>query len=300
MRLFALLVAFFLTAAPARALDAGRFVTLDAVASRHIASPRVTVWLPPGYDAGERRYGVLYMHDGQNLFDRKRSNFDKVWAADKSVTRLVAAKRIEPVIIVGVDQPGPARYRQYFPQALEAAAPAALKAEISRLASGPLTGNAYLAFLADELKPRIDREYRTRPEARHTAVAGSSMGGLISLYAFAERPAVFGRAACVSTHWPLGDPARMASQRAAIEASWRRYLGDTLGEPAGRRIWFDHGDQTLDAAYGPYQAVVDARVVELGWRRGRDFESRAYAGAAHEENAWAARLDDALAWLLRP
>ena len=106
---------------PAKAQDAGRFVTIDAAPSVNIAPPRVTIWLPQGYDTGKRRYGVVYMHDGQNLFDRKRSNFDKVWAADKAVLRLVAAGKIAPVIIVGVDQPGEARYRQYFPQRLYAA-----------------------------------------------------------------------------------------------------------------------------------------------------------------------------------
>ncbi|PTS84623.1 hypothetical protein DBR17_07690, partial [Sphingomonas sp. HMWF008] len=98
--LLALLIPFRATAQ-----DAGRFVTIDAAPSVNITPPRVTIWLPPGYDAGKRRYGVVYMHDGQNLFDRKRSNFDKVWAADKAVLRLVAAGKIAPVIIVGVDQP---------------------------------------------------------------------------------------------------------------------------------------------------------------------------------------------------
>lgn len=296
--LLAALLAPVATVAPAAAQEAGRFVTIAAAPSVNIVAPRVTIWLPPGYDAGRQRYGVVYMHDGQNLFDRKRSSYDKVWAADRSVLRLVAAHRIAPVIVVGIDQPGEARYRQYFPQALYAMASPALQADIDGSAKGALTGDAYLRFLTDELKPLIDRTYRTRADAAHTALIGSSMGGLISCYAFIERPDVFGRAGCVSTHWPLTFQLKLApgDERPAL---WKAYLTQHLGKPAGRRLWMDHGDQTLDASYPPFQALIDADLVALGWRKGRDFESRAYPGAAHEENAWAARMDDMLGWLLR-
>ena len=299
MRLLLALVAMlFAMAAPAAAQDAGRFVTIDAAPSVNIAPPRVTIWLPPGYDSGKQRYGVVYMHDGQNLFDRKRSGFDKVWAADKSVLRLVATRKIAPVIIVGVDEPGAARYRQYFPQRLYGMASAKVRADIDSTAKGPLTGDAYLRFLTDELKPLIDKSYRTRPDAAHSAVVGSSMGGLMSCYAFIERPDVFGRAGCVSTHWPLtfGLMILPDDDRPAM---WKTYLTQHLGKPAGRRLWMDHGDKTLDAAYPAWQPLIDADIAALGWKKGRDFESRAYPGAAHEENAWAARLDEIFGWLLR-
>ena len=283
---------------PAAAQDAGRFVTIDAAPSVNIVPPLVTIWLPPGYDAGKRRYGVVYMHDGQNLFDRKRSGVDKVWAADTAVLRLVAAGKIAPVIIVGIDEPGPARYRQYFPQALYANAPPAVRSDIESNAKGPLTGDAYLRFLTEELKPLIDRTYRTRRDAAHTAVVGSSMGGLMSCYAFIERPKVFGRAGCVSTHWPLtfGLMLLPGDERPAL---WKAYLAQHLGKPSGRRLRMDHGDKTLDAAYPAWQPLIDEDVAALGWKKGRDFESRVYLGAAHEENAWAARLDEIFGWLLR-
>ena len=283
----------------ARAQDTGRFVEIAAVPSANIAPPHVVVWLPPGYDAGKARYGVVYMHDGQNVFFPERSGFNKVWAADKSVLRLVAEKRIAPVIVVAVDHPGAARYRQYFPQALYGVASSALRARFDRLAKGPITGDAYLHFLTDDLKPLIDREYRTRPDPRHTTIVGSSMGGLISCYAFVERPKVFGRAACVSTHWPLADPSEVEPFEPELAGLWKRYLTARLGKPGGRRLWMDHGTATLDAVYAPWQAAIDADLTALGWRRGSDFASRTYQGAAHEENAWAARMDDMLGWLLR-
>ncbi|MFM9979040.1 MAG: alpha/beta hydrolase [Sphingomonadaceae bacterium] len=298
MRLLSLFVALIF-AVPVAAQDEGRFVEIAAVPSQHIAPPHVVVWLPPGYDASRQRYAVVYMHDGQNLFFPSRSNFNKVWAADRSALRLIAAKRVQPFIIVGIDQPGEARYRQYFPVGLHGLAAASLKLSIEGRAKGPLTGNAYLRFLVSDLKPMIDRDYRTRKTPRHTAIVGSSMGGLIACDAFMRYPKVFGRAGCVSTHTPLVDPGAVGSFREDVADAWRTYLAKYLGKPGGRRLWMDHGTETLDAFYAPYQARIDTQIVQAGWRRGRDFESRVYTGAPHEENAWAARVDDVFGWLMR-
>ncbi|UIJ45144.1 hypothetical protein LZK98_19195 [Sphingomonas cannabina] len=293
--LLGLILAF---TSPAVAQDNGRFVEVAAMPSANIAPPHVTIWLPPGYDGGKRRYGVLYMHDGQNLFDPNLSAFKKVWGVDVSIRRLVATKRIAPVIVVGIWNPGNARYRQYLPKAVYDAAPASIRTELDRLADGAISSDAYLRFIVDELKPAIDRDYRTRPDRDHTAIAGSSMGGLISLAAIAQYPRVFGKAALLSSHWPLGNPATIGPFNPDVAVLWRTYLDTRLGAPAGRRIWSDHGTATLDAAYGPYQKAIDADFARLGWKRGRDYESRVYPGAAHEELSWAARLDEVLGWLL--
>jgi predicted alpha/beta superfamily hydrolase len=285
---------------PAFAADEGRLVNLGTVPSQHIAAPRVFVWLPPGYDASRRRYGVVYMHDGQNLFDPKRSNFNKVWAADKSALRIIERGQAAPFIIVGIDQPGVDRGRQYFPKPMAALVGSAVQAKLQAQGGGkPIISDEYLKFIVTELKPLIDRSYRTIPGRNRTAIAGSSMGGLISLYAITRYPEVFGTAGAVSTHLPLADPNWTAEERAAIFEGWRRYVREELGTPKGRRIWFDHGTATLDAFYAPYQQVLDAALVANGWRKGRDFSSRIYPGTPHEENAWAARLDDVFAWMLK-
>lgn len=286
---------FFAFLSPAAAQ--GRFVEFDQPAD--IGQVHITVWLPPGYDKEpKRRYPVLYMHDGQNVFFPKRSNFNKVWAADKAALSLINARKVAPFMIVAVDHPGPSRFLRYFPTRV---ASAPLRQGTEAFAKGKLGGDAYLSFLGDTLKPVIDQRYHTRPQPRYTAVAGSSMGGLISLYALTERADIFGKAAAVSTHSPLIDPELLQKQpmmAEGVKADWKRYLSTRLGTPNGRKLWMDHGTETLDAFYAPYQQVLDDNVAAAGWTRGKDFESRVYKGTAHEENAWATRLPEVFGWLL--
>jgi predicted alpha/beta superfamily hydrolase len=284
----------------ASAQDQGRFVDLGALQSKHIAPTKVVIWLPPGYDASKQRYGVVYMHDGQNLFDPKRSNFNKVWAADKSALRLIAAGTVKPFIIVGIDQPGEDRGRQYFPRVMSDFLSPAVRDKLASQGNGkPIISDEYLKFIVSELKPKIDREFRTKADRKNTAIAGSSMGGLISFYAISKYPKVFGTAGAVSTHLPLGNPNWTNEERKDIFSAWQTYVRQELGKPKGRRIWFDHGTETLDAFYPPYQENLDAALVANGWREGRDFSSRVYEGTPHEENAWAARMDDIFGWMLQ-
>lgn len=297
-RLLAALAALIGFAVPLAAEDTGRLIEYERVAAEGLPDQRLSIWLPPGYDAGDRSYPVLYMHDGHNLFDVKNSNFNKVWAADKAMLAAVKTGRVEPHIIVGIWAPGPDRYRQYLPRSAYDAAPPGLKAQMDAAAGGEILSARYLDWIAGPLKLWIDARYRTRTGRDDTAIVGSSMGGLMSCYAFLERPAVFGRAGCVSSHWPAVDPRAVAGEDAALKAMWDAWFAARLGKPDGRRVWMDHGTATLDQFYAPYQQVVDARFAAAGWQRGRDWESRVYDGAEHEENAWAARLPEIFAWLL--
>ena len=124
------------------------------------------------------------------------------------------------------------------------------------------------------------------------------MGGLISLYAFLEHSNVFGRAGCVSTHWPAIAPQKVGGTNDEVVSLWRRMIADSLGSPGKRKLWFDHGTATLDAYYPPYQAAIDQQMEATDWVRGRNWESRQYPGAEHEENAWAARLPEVFDWVL--
>ena len=299
-RLLAALFALLGLAAPLSAqTDQGRFLEYARIAAEGLPDQRLSIWLPPGYDASDRRYPVLYMHDGHNLFDLKNSNFNKIWAADKAMLAAVASGKVEPHIIIGIWAPGPDRYRQYLPKSAYDAAPPAVRAQMDAMSNGgAVVSDRYLAWIAGPLKSWVDASFRTRPGRDDTAIVGSSMGGLMSCYAFLERPEVFGRAGCVSSHWPAVDPRVVAGEDSGVKQMWDAWFAARLGKPDGRRVWMDHGTATLDQFYAPYQQVVDARFAAAGWQKGRDWESKVYEGAEHEENAWAARLPEIFVWLL--
>lgn len=298
LRALLLLLAALLPGLAAAQAGTGRLLEYAGVQAAGLPPQRLTIWLPPGYASSDKRYPVLYMHDGHNLFDVKASNFNKIWAADKAMLAVVR-QGIEPRIIVGVWAPGRDRFRQYLPRPAYDAASPALRAKMDAMAGGPVVSDAYLAWLVGPLKTWVDGAFRTRPGRDDTAIAGSSMGGLMSCYAIAARPDVYGQAACISSHWPAIGPDTAKGFNPDTLAVWTGFFGKALGAPAGRRIWMDHGTGTLDAFYAPYQEPIDAEFVKLGWQRGSDFESRVYPGAVHEENAWAARLPEFFAWLLR-
>lgn len=276
-------------ALPPRAGVTGDLRTLPALPGGAVPARRVDIWLPPGYDAQpRRRYPVLYVHDGQNLFDPATSYGGTDWGLDETMTRLIAAGQVRPAIVVGIWNT-PERLDEYMPQQAVATDPVATGVPgFAPLPRARLRGDAYLDYVAGTLKPAIDRAFRTRPGPADTFVMGSSMGGLAALYAVARRPGTFGGAAALSTHWPAADGAMVG------------WLAAHLPARATHRLYFDHGTATLDAGYGPWQARMDQALLRAGWRPGTDFSSRVFPGAAHDERAWRARVDQPLRFLLAP
>lgn len=286
---------------PSSAPSPARFVDLGTLTSRQTASRRVTVWLPPGYDSDAGACDVLYMHDGQNLFDPGRAMAGQPWAVDRHLDALVRSGQVRPTLVVGIDN-GPQRWRDYVPAGPVRSLPAELQRDIAGDAGGGLLSDEYLAFLVEELKPRIDDGFRTRPGPAHTHVMGSSMGGLISLYALARHPEVFGSAGCLSTHWPIttnrpllqaGEPRLQAFFDATL-----RWFEQHLPAPGRHRLYFDHGDVNLDALYPPLQREVDAMLRRRGWTAGRDWTTLHVPGGDHNEAAWRERLATPLRFLL--
>jgi hypothetical protein len=288
---------------------AGRLVELGEIASANAKLlPRpVSVWLPPGYDRERsRRHRVLYMHDGQNLFD-SRSAFGGVpWGVDEALAALVALGEVPPTIIVAVGNTAQ-RWYEYAPEAALRALPADVRAAADAevpLAGADLAAEAYVRFLADELKPQIDQRFRTLPARADTFVMGSSMGGLAALYALCRRPEVYGGAACVSTHWPVTRIAGVhdnpgAPAMIALSAAVLGWYDANLPRAGAHRFYFDHGTQGLDRLYAPYQSRMDAIGAAKGYVAGKDWMSKATPGAEHNEAAWQARLPAALGFLLR-
>ncbi len=288
---------------------AGRLVDLGEVASTNTRLlPRtVAVWLPPGYDRERsRRLRVLYMHDGQNLFDSRIASGGVPWGMDEALAALIALGEVPPTMIVAVWNT-PQRWYEYAPEAALRALPADVRAVADAewaLPGADLVGDAYARFIAEELKPRIDKQFRTLPARADTFVMGSSMGGLASLYALCRRADVFGGAGCVSTHWPVTRIAGIhdnpgAPPMIALSAAVLGWFDANLPRSGGHRLYFDHGTQGLDRLYAPYQSRMDAIGVGKGYRADRDWLTHAVAGADHNEAAWNARLPVALKFMLR-
>jgi enterochelin esterase-like enzyme len=277
---------------PMPEVEVGRVERLPAIASRHIDPRPVDVWLPADYNPA-KRYNVLYMHDGQMLFDARKSWNKQAWDVHLEVDRLVRAGRIPDTLVVGVWNNGPWRHSEYYPQKfLPHLAPAVRELFVEKALRGKPQADAYLRFLVEELKPAIDARYATRPGREGTFVMGSSMGGLISVYAMNEYPQVFGGAAGLSTHWVGSHQPNAALPLAAFN-----YLRDHLAPPDGRRLYMDHGTTELDAIYAPYQAFVNEIVRDRGYTA-QDSLLRVFEGTGHNERAWAARLEVPLLFLM--
>lgn len=279
-------------AVPVATVRHGRLERLPPLASRHVDARPVDVWLPPGYDS-RRPHAVLYMHDGQMLFDPSTTWNKQAWELDRMAAPLLARGALSDFIVVAPWNNGKLRFAEYFPEAWVAHLDATWRDTLAeRALLGPPRSDAYLRFLVEELKPAVDARYATRREREHTFLAGSSMGGLISLYGLCEHPRVFGGAACLSTHWIGGH-----ERNDVVPAAALRYLRDKLPTPDSVRIWMDRGDQDLDALYDRAQAQVDALMADKGFRAPR-FVSKVFAGTGHDERAWRDRLPEVLAFLL--
>jgi predicted alpha/beta superfamily hydrolase len=253
----------------------GRLVVHADFPSAHLGNRRaLTVYLPPGYDEQEsRRYPVVYMHDGQNLFDPARAAFGVAWEADDTAERLINAGRIPPLLIVGIDN-APLRVDEYT-----------YHRDPRERAGG--RGAPYARFVLDEVKPFIDATYRTLPDRRQTAVVGSSLGGLISLSMARGRHERFALCGALSPSlWWAGG--RVLDEYEEGDG-WMRRM----------RFWIDMGTREGSRRGHVTPAVRRTRRLAdcldaAGLVPGRDYYYREVAGGEHNEAAWAARFDKVL------
>ena len=258
--------------------------TLTGNIQRHAAFPSrilgnrrdILVHLPKGYRrSAARRYPVLYLHDGQNVFDAATSFAGVEWGADETAQRLTAAKLIEPIIIVAVANTGENRIHEYAPTAARIDA-------LKRMQSKGSLRN-YGSFLIEELKPFIDRKYRTRREAEFTGLGGSSLGGLATLVLGLWFPNYFTRLTVMSPSVWWDDCAIY------------KIVDETAKPPL--KIWLDAG--TREEGWERARELRD-RLVEKGWRLHDDLYYLEADGSDHSEGAWAARMDPVLRFLFPP
>jgi enterochelin esterase-like enzyme len=273
-------------------VTSGHVERLTAFPSRLITARNVDVWLPDGYGPG-KRFAVLYMMDGQMLFDATGTWNEQAWGVDAVLGALLTAGRVRDTIIVGVWNDPQLRHAEYFPQkALPFLPPAERRQFVREALHGRPLSDRYLRFLVTELKPAIDARFLTDRGPDSAFIMGSSMGGIRSLYAVSEYPTVFGGAACLSTHW-IGT----FQENASLPLEEFTYFESHLPDPARHRIYMDRGTEGLGALYGAAQPFADDLVRERGYRDA-NFVSRVYAGAGHNEKDWGARLEAPFLFLL--
>lgn len=264
----------------------GATTTGTILVARGVHSPQlenerdIFVYLPPTYAHSKQHYPVLYMQDGQNLFDAETS-FSGEWGVDETMEQLAQEGR--PAIVVGVSNAGEARFDEYSPF-------------IDRQYGGG-RGDAYLAFLMETVAPMVEDAFRTAPGPQNRGIMGSSMGGLISLYAFLRHPGVYGFAGVMSPATRFAGSALLGYVAAAQYVPGRLYVDFGTRELSDQ--WSDRF--SLGAFSRRYLNSVRqlVRLLEQkGYRRGEDLLYVEERQARHEEAAWARRLPQALRFLL--
>ena len=236
----------------------------------------VRVWLPPGYEVrGKARYPVLYLNDGQNLFDPATAFAGVAWQAGEIAARLASEKMIPPLIVVGIDNTGENRIREYIPyRSVDPPVPRPL-------------GMRYPDFLKREVMPLVEENYRVAKGAEHTALGGSSLGGLIALYTQVAMPGVFGRLLIESPSLFVANRRILEDVRSVREWPQRVYLG--IGT---REVGIPEKD--LQAVQDVCELGKTLRAAGLGKNRAKVWIEE---GAPHSEGAWAARFPQALKFL---
>jgi len=277
-------------------VSVGKLERLALAPSKFVEERPVEVWVPDDYAAKARagkRFQVLYMHDGQMLFDPATTWNKTAWNVHATLARLMREGKVDDTIIVGIFNIAKNRYFEYFPEKfLDEMSPEARAAFVRDGLKHEPEADDYLRFVVQELKPAIDARYATRFDAAGTFIMGASMGGLISVYAMSEYPQVFGGAAGLSTHWP-----GTGKHNATLPLAAYNYLDHKLPPPQGHKLYQDHGGVGLDAMYAPYQAFVDQIVRDKGYTDA-NYLSKVYPADDHNEKAWAARLELPLVFLL--
>lgn len=281
-------------------INGGKIERISNMESKYVSSRNVDVWLPSDYD-NTKKYDVIYMNDGQALFDPSLTWFNDEWQVDEMMDKLTKETKIRNTIIVGIWNSGTGRIGDYFPQkpfeSLSQKYVDSLKIEFdkndyTRNMIEDVHSDNYLKFLVEELKPLIDQKYATHSAKEGTFIMGSSYGGLISMYAISEYPSVFGGAACLSTHW-IGS----FNDNPVIAQSFIDYFGKNIPDPKDHKIYFDYGTETLDQYYEPYQLKIDS-ILRLNGYSGSSWKTIKFEGKNHSESSWRERLEIPIVFLV--
>jgi len=258
----------------AKSTVTGTLILHKAFESANLKKPRtIAIWLPPSYPDSTDRYPVLYLQDGQNLLDASTAAFGTEWNADETATERIKQNRISPVILVGIWST-PNRIMEYTPT-------------FDKTIGAGGSGEAYVHFLAEELKPFIDRNYRTKPDRESTVIGGSSLGGLISLYACEKSSSTFSGCAAISPTLGWDDEAFLKGFENS--ADWVH----------STRIWLDMGSREGKSHETQINGLERAnRFADIlkgsGKVQGKDLHFLTVREGQHNEAAWSKRFGDVL------
>lgn len=276
-------------------LYAGKLIRIDSFPSKYITPRPVDVWLPKDYSK-ENKYSVLYMHDGQMLFDSTKTWNKQEWKVDEWASKLMAEEKVNDFIVVAIHNIPQIRWQDLFPQKAFDFIDEKVKDSLVDIAGKKnikFNGDNYLRFIVEELKPLIDRRYKVYSKKENTFVMGSSMGGLMSMYAISEYPEIFGGAACMSTHWVGAIPMEDNPYPDAIF----KYMEAKLPEAGSHQLYFDYGNKTLDQYYPQYAPRIEEILKAKGYIEDNS-RNLFFEGTDHSENSWNQRLDQPIKFLL--
>jgi len=275
-------------------VSSGTVTRIENLQSQNIAPRHVDVWLPADYTPS-KKYNVVYMHDGQMLFDSTLTWNKKEWQVDEVISQLINKNKIEECIVVAIWNNGKERISEYFPNKIFDQLEETTKKKLSEkyFNGKSANGDNYLKFVVNELKPYIDKNFSTKGDKDHTFIIGSSMGGLISMYAICEYPGVFGSAACLSTAWLSS-----IEPNYEIPAATFEYLKKNLPAPFEHKIYIDYGTGESDKEYILTQSFIDLIAKGKGYSE-NNYMSKVYDKAVHNEVAWSKRLNVPIEFLLK-
>lgn len=277
-------IAIFSTDISGLNISAGQ-ISSYSIDSQYIGSRKFYIFIPKGVTPSNATK-VIYMHDGQMLFDKDITWNNQEWMVDEVSNRIVAENGFN-FIVVGIMNAGyKKRWFEYFPEK-------ALSTYQKKSMDQEFTSDEYLNFLTIELKPFLFNIMKISHDSNNHFLMGSSMGALISMYGVIEKQDEFGGFAAISTHWPGAD----LEDKNAFDQSIQDYLNKNFLRLHNKRIYFDHGTEGLDAHYDKYQKEVD-RIFSTKLQKHNIFQSKKFIGASHDENSWSQRLHIPLKFLL--
>lgn len=261
----------------------GKVVTEEVELPTFVGKRKLRIYLPPDYENSDKRYPVIYMTDGQNLYDKKTANAGE-WQIDELMEAMAQANSNLTSIVVGIDHAGANRRQEYMPFPYD-------EARYRRQGSGndkQGQGEQFADWLALTLKPYIDKQYRTQPEREHTSMLGSSMGGLISCYTVLKHQAVFSKAGCLSS----------AFLKRLVSEHWLTYIKQSRKQFA-TKFYMDMGDNEF-GLFGndiltETQQVHDT-LLQVGFTKS-ELNYQVIKGGTHDEPSWRNRTLDILTWL---